>query len=106
MRTSRQIRSHFSSLPKCNVLSINFSRSINTKAMTNDVIHVKDAKSFAVNLWPHKFEQDVYNLNNEKVGTIELNSEIFKAPIRKDILQRVVTWQLAKQRAGTACAKN
>ena len=45
---------------------------------------------------------DVVNLDAGKAGSIELSDEIFGiADIRGDILQRVVTWQLAKRRAGT-----
>jgi large subunit ribosomal protein L4 len=45
---------------------------------------------------------DVINLDGGKGGSIELADEIFGIEeIRGDILQRVVTWQLAKRRAGT-----
>ncbi|HKM71259.1 MAG TPA: 50S ribosomal protein L4 [Stellaceae bacterium] len=47
----------------------------------------------------------VRNLNNEEVGDIELADEVFGVPIRRDILARVVNWQLAKRRAGTHKAK-
>src|ERR1700726_3525566 len=43
----------------------------------------------------------VRNLNNQEVGDIELADEVFGVPIRRDILARVVNWQLAKRRAGT-----
>ena len=43
----------------------------------------------------------VRNLDNEEVGDIELAEEVFGLPMRRDILARVVTWQLAKRRAGT-----
>ena len=43
----------------------------------------------------------VHNLGNEEVGEIELADEVFGLPIRRDILARVVNWQLAKRRAGT-----
>jgi len=36
-----------------------------------------------------------------EAGDIELADEIFGLPIRKDILARMVQWQLAKRRAGT-----
>lgn len=45
-------------------------------------------------------KQEVVNLQNKKVGDIELPSSIFKQPIRVDILSRVVEWQLAKRRSG------
>jgi large subunit ribosomal protein L4 len=43
----------------------------------------------------------VLNLDNQPVGEIELPDAIFAAPVRRDILARVVNWQLAKRRAGT-----
>jgi large subunit ribosomal protein L4 len=43
----------------------------------------------------------VRNLDNEEVGDIELADEVFGVPVRRDILARVVNWQLAKRRAGT-----
>jgi large subunit ribosomal protein L4 len=45
---------------------------------------------------------DVLKLDGGKGGSIELSDEIFGIEeIRGDILQRMVTWQLAKRRAGT-----
>src|ERR671934_1577078 len=43
----------------------------------------------------------VRNLDNKEVGDIELAEEVFGLPVRRDILARVVNWQLAKRRAGT-----
>jgi large subunit ribosomal protein L4 len=43
----------------------------------------------------------VRSLDNKEVGDIELADEVFGLPMRKDILARVVQWQLAKRRAGT-----
>jgi large subunit ribosomal protein L4 len=43
----------------------------------------------------------VKDLDNKSVGDIELADEIFGVPVRKDILARMVNWQLAKRRAGT-----
>jgi large subunit ribosomal protein L4 len=43
----------------------------------------------------------VRNLDNQEVGEIELADEVFGLPVRRDILARVVNWQLAKRRAGT-----
>jgi large subunit ribosomal protein L4 len=45
-------------------------------------------------------KQDILNLENKKVGNIELNDSIFGLEVRADILQRVVTWQLAKAQCG------
>ena len=45
---------------------------------------------------------DVITLKGGKAGAVELPDDIFGiAEIRGDLLQRVVTWQLAKRRAGT-----
>jgi large subunit ribosomal protein L4 len=44
---------------------------------------------------------DVVNLENEKVGTVELADSVFGVDVRRDILARAVNWQLAKRRAGT-----
>jgi large subunit ribosomal protein L4 len=43
----------------------------------------------------------VRNLDNEEVGDIELDDTVFAVPVRRDILARVVNWQLARRRAGT-----
>ncbi len=47
----------------------------------------------------------VTTLDNQQAGEIELNDAVFGLPVRKDILARVVDWQLAKRRAGTASTK-
>ena len=43
----------------------------------------------------------VTTLDSESAGTMELDDAIFGVPVRADILNRVVKWQLAKRRAGT-----
>lgn len=43
----------------------------------------------------------VVTLENKAAGEVSLNKEIFGLPERKDVLHRVVNWQLAKRRAGT-----
>jgi large subunit ribosomal protein L4 len=42
----------------------------------------------------------VKNLNNEQVGEIDLNDAVFAAPVRSDLLARMVNYQLAKRRSG------
>lgn len=49
---------------------------------------------------------DVINTNGDKVSTAELNDAIFDVAVKKSVLHQVVTAQLAKRRAGTACVKN
>src|SRR3954451_3056305 len=43
----------------------------------------------------------VRHLDNQEVGDIELSEAVFGLPVRRDILARVVNWQLSKRRAGT-----
>jgi large subunit ribosomal protein L4 len=48
---------------------------------------------------------DVINQKGEKVDTIELDDGIFSAEVRENVVQKVVVWQLAKRRRGTASTK-
>ncbi|TDI55687.1 MAG: 50S ribosomal protein L4 [Alphaproteobacteria bacterium] len=48
---------------------------------------------------------EVITLDNKKAGEIDLDESIFGLPARKDILARMVEWQLARTRAGTHKAK-
>ena len=43
----------------------------------------------------------LYDLSRREVGTVTLGGDVFDVPIRRDILHRVVRWQLAKQQQGT-----
>src|SRR5882724_10003478 len=43
----------------------------------------------------------VKTLDNTDAGEIELADEVFGVTVRRDILARVVQWQLAKRRSGT-----
>ena len=45
-------------------------------------------------------KQDILNLDNKNVGSIELDESIFGLEVRPDILHRVVTWQLARLQSG------
>ena len=49
---------------------------------------------------------DIINFDGKKVGSVELIESIFGLEPRADILHRVVTWQRAKQRAGTHAVKS
>jgi large subunit ribosomal protein L4 len=44
---------------------------------------------------------EITTLDAQAAGSIDLADEVFGLPARKDILHRVVTWQLAKRQAGT-----
>ena len=48
---------------------------------------------------------NVVSLNNLEVGKVDLNTEVFEVPVRKDLIHTVVKWQLAKRRQGTHKAK-
>ena len=48
---------------------------------------------------------DVFNLNREVTGQIELSEAIFGVPVKTHVLHEVVVYQLAKRRAGTAKTK-
>jgi large subunit ribosomal protein L4 len=49
---------------------------------------------------------DVFNINKEKVGELDLKDEIFGVEVKGHLLHEVVTWQLACRRAGTASTKS
>lgn len=42
----------------------------------------------------------ILNLENKKVGEVDLKDTVFGLPARKDVLMRAVTWQLAKAQSG------
>ena len=48
---------------------------------------------------------DVYNLQREKVGAIDLRDEVFNVPIKRHVLHQVVVSQLAAKRVGSASTK-
>lgn len=48
---------------------------------------------------------DVINWENKKVGSVELRSDVFEIPVKKEILHSMVRWQLAGRRQGTHKAK-
>jgi large subunit ribosomal protein L4 len=48
---------------------------------------------------------NVLNWKKEKVGTVELASDVFETPVKKEVLHEVVNWQLAKRRQGTHMVK-
>jgi large subunit ribosomal protein L4 len=43
----------------------------------------------------------VTTLENKKAGEVDLDEAVFGLPARRDLLARMVNWQLAKRRAGT-----
>ena len=49
---------------------------------------------------------DVLTLENKKVGSIDLADCVFGSEVRKDIISRMVNWQLAKRRSGNHKTKN
>jgi large subunit ribosomal protein L4 len=48
---------------------------------------------------------DIYNIEKEKVGELDLKEEIFGVEVKGHVLHEVVTWQRACRRSGTASTK-
>lgn len=48
---------------------------------------------------------DVLNWEKKKVGSVKLEDSVFEAPVKPEIIQTVVKWQLACRRQGTHQAK-
>lgn len=48
---------------------------------------------------------DIYNVNRDVVGQLELRDDIFGVPVKTHVLHEVVLYQLAKRRAGTVKTK-
>ena len=48
---------------------------------------------------------DVYNLQRQKVGDMDLSDEVFGTEVKEQLLHEVVVAQLASRRAGTHAAK-
>ena len=48
---------------------------------------------------------DVYNLDREKVGSLELSDDVFGVEVREHLFHAAVRYQLAKRRAGTHSTK-
>lgn len=50
-------------------------------------------------------QYEVYDLDKNKTGAVELDSSIFEAAVREHLFYQVVNWQLADRRSGTASTK-
>lgn len=48
---------------------------------------------------------EIKTLDNKKAGDVTLPASVFGCEVREDIIARVVHWQLAKRRSGTASTK-
>ena len=46
----------------------------------------------------------LYNWQRQSLGDFALPGDVFNVPVRKDILHRVVRWQLAKRQQVGACS--
>ncbi|CAL5219377.1 g1198 [Coccomyxa viridis] len=83
------------------------SRYLVASQQLNGLFEGTYSRCFAAQSWaapkPHRPDLTVPLLNwqNNQVGDLVLPGSIFNVPVRKDILHRVVTWQLAKRRQGT-----
>jgi len=49
---------------------------------------------------------DIIDLENNKVGTLDLSDAVFAAPVNDALIYEAVRWQLAGQRAGTHKVKS
>ena len=49
---------------------------------------------------------DILTLDNKKAGSVDLADGVFGAEVRKDIIARMVNYQLAKRRSGNHKTKN
>ena len=49
---------------------------------------------------------DIINCKAEKVSQVELEDDIFRIPVKPNVLHEVVTMQLANRRAGSASVKH
>ena len=49
---------------------------------------------------------DIFNIQKEKVGELDLKDEIFGVEVKGAVLHEVVTWQRACRRAGSASTKS
>ena len=49
---------------------------------------------------------DVLTLDNKKAGSVDLADGVFGSEVRKDIISRMVNWQLARRRSGNHKTKN
>ena len=49
---------------------------------------------------------DVLTLDDKKAGSIDLADGVFGSEVRKDIISRMVNWQLARRRSGNHKTKN
>ncbi len=48
---------------------------------------------------------DIYNIQKEKVGELDLKDDIFGVPVKGEVLHEVVTWQRACRRSGSAATQ-
>jgi large subunit ribosomal protein L4 len=48
---------------------------------------------------------EIYNINNEKVGEVELKDDLFGVEVNPHIIHDIVRMQLANRRSGNACTK-
>lgn len=111
MRCMKAVRSlwmpHFRSFAVAST-----SIEVQSAAMPQEVTHVvppavTHAQSKSSYYTPDPIQAWVKSLETgEKLGILNLNSFVFGTRPRIDILQRVVIWQLAKRRAGTAKVKD
>ena len=88
---------HWSHRAFCTVTQSNVKISTDPGTMPHPILH---PRLQPIQAWVRDFQ------TGDKLGIVELDRDVFGARARLDILNRVVLWQRAKRRAGTAKVKN
>lgn len=84
------------------------SQRVETSTTTSHILSAGEKQS-PLQPWCGADVEAVVHKSFEEMVPIELTTlpgQVFNAPIRPDLVHRVVIWQLAKRRAGTAKTKN
>ncbi|CAB4391814.1 unnamed protein product [Rhizophagus irregularis] len=81
-------------------VSENISKENLISTQPNVILKAVSPLPTHIQAWLHDFE------TNTPLGIINLDRRVFGAPIRKDLLQRVIVWQRDCLRQGTHSSKN
>jgi large subunit ribosomal protein L4 len=85
------------------------TKALDAKGLDAKGLDAKDLNAKALDakgLNAKALELKIMSLDGAESGSVTLPDAIFGLEPRSDILQRCVTWQLAKRRAGTHAVKN
>ncbi|PXF47539.1 50S ribosomal protein L4 [Gracilariopsis chorda] len=112
MQTAARFVRALSLIPESRQLCIPFTRALSTTATQPSVpesVPSRTPQEPPLQPWSGADVQLVLHDSFENMmpkDVITLPGAIFNAPIRSDLVHRVITWQLAKRRQGTSKAKN